>query len=141
MMLPTNTGFAELEHVFVFDAVHSAYNVMRDHGLKFAGKPLEHAHFNNGHESGLLQSPDVAGDRGEVVIETGKTMVGSEFSSKMVSSQVASYQGDLVRAAFVLQHGRSPLRLYRHKLTASPVIGGATRISPVPNIYSHCAGH
>jgi hypothetical protein len=85
-----NPSLAELEHVSVFKRVHAVTHVMRDLRLKLADKPLEHAHFGNGHESRLLQSSAVPGDRREAVIETGKAPVRPELALKVVSSHFAS---------------------------------------------------
>lgn len=88
-MLPTNARLAKPEHVFFFNSMHTVCNIEADLRLQFTDKTLEHAHLDYGHESRLFQTPAVAGDRGEVVIDTGKTVIRPELSSMMVSSQFA----------------------------------------------------
>jgi len=88
----------------LFHGMHALGNVVREHALQFADKASEYLHFGNGHEFCFLQCADMAGDRGEVFIELGRAVVRLQlmpemFSLKMLSSQVASYVGDLVRAA------------------------------------------
>jgi hypothetical protein len=108
MTLPINTKTPVAETITVFHGVHPIGYVMGNHALQFADKASEDLHFGNGHELGLLKRADMPRDRGEVLIDAGKTTVNREFSSKMLSSQVASLTGDLVRAASLFKQWRGP---------------------------------
>ena len=133
-MFPSNTSLTKVEAVAVFNSVHVVANIVRDLCLQLADESLEDPHFGNGQESGLLQSPAVARDGREAVVKVVQTLVGLQLSSKMMSSQITppcvSWLG------VHLRHEREciPLRLYTEKSDALPVIGGATRNSPVPAI-------
>ena len=65
-------------------------------------------------------------------VQVVKGLVQDKLGFRLKLSQFAPPVCDLVRGAFALQRGRVPLRLYTHNLTASMVITGATRNSPVP---------
>jgi len=136
MMFPSNASLTVAEAVPIFHGVHAVYNVMGNHGLQFQHESPEDVHFMRWHESGLLQSPNMAGDRRKVVIHGGQTVINPELSSNMVPSHCSSNTGMVVRAAFVRKHGRSPLSLYQRISGALRVIGGATKNRPVPKSAS-----
>ena len=89
MMLPLNTGFAEVKPVFLLDSIHSVNNGMTDLRLQFPDKPIEYAHLDNGHEAQVLQKPALAGDDIKGLVERVKTSVSPSLPFKMVSSQFA----------------------------------------------------
>lgn len=94
MMFPTNTGFAESEHVPFLDAIHLVENGMVDLGLQLTCKTAKDFHLDDGHESQVLQSFDVMADRSEVMVKTGKAVIRPAFSSKMLPSQVCLPRGE-----------------------------------------------
>ncbi len=111
MMLPSNTSFTELEAVSIFKGVHGVTHVMRDVGLQFADESLKNPHLCTGYESGMFQGLHIPRDGREVMVEIGKALVRSELAFKMVSSQVASNTGDLVRATSAFTRWRGPFVL------------------------------
>jgi hypothetical protein len=91
MMFPSDTSLTELEAITVFKAVHAFSNVMQDERLQLTDKPLEDSHFENRHEPGIFELPNMPRDGREVMIEAGKALVCPELAFKMVSSQVSSH--------------------------------------------------
>ena len=87
-MFPVDTGFAEVEHIFIFHATHLVNDRMTDLRLQFADKSVECAHLDNGHEAQVFQHPALAGNDVESVIERVKTSVRASLPFKMVSSHV-----------------------------------------------------
>jgi len=94
VVFPSNASLSVTKHVFVFNSVHFVHNVMGNHGLQFTNKAIKDLHFDNGHESGLLQSPAVTGNCSEMVIDAGQAVIRPEFSSKMFPSQVCLLTGE-----------------------------------------------
>ena len=88
VVVTRNTGLAEVEAVTIFNSVHVVTDVMADLRLQFADQPLEHAHFDNRHESGIFQGLDVPRDGREMMVKAGKAPVCPELAFKMMSSQV-----------------------------------------------------
>ena len=88
-MFPIAASFAEAEHVVFFHAVHLIHDRMTDLRLQFADKIMEHAHFDNRHESCPFQNPALAGSRIEGLVENVKASVRPCLAFKMVSSQFA----------------------------------------------------
>jgi hypothetical protein len=88
-MFPINPGSPVSKTIVIFYGVHLVANVMGNHGLQFADKTAEDVHFLGWQEPCLLQSVNMARDRGKVVVNTGQAVIRPEFSSKMVSSQFA----------------------------------------------------
>jgi hypothetical protein len=117
-MFPSNPHLAEFERVLILNSVHVVTHVMRDEGLQLSDKPLEHAHFLDGHESRSFQKPAVAGDRAEMVIETRKAVVSPEFSSKMLPSQVCLLTGEF---------GQGLRRVHARRLPAEVIAGTQAR--------------
>ena len=89
-MFPSNARLAKFEAVAVFNGVHVFANIMRDERLQFSDKPIEDAHFENGHEPGIFEFPNMARDGGEVMIEAGKALIRPELSFMMVPSHLCS---------------------------------------------------
>jgi hypothetical protein len=89
VMFPPNTGFAEMEHVFIFHAMHPVNNGMADLRLQFADKAIKGTHLENGHETQSLQNPALAGNDVERVVKDVKTSIRPAFAVKMMYSQFA----------------------------------------------------
>lgn len=111
VMLPIDACASKPERIVVFNLVHLVHNVMGNERLQLAHKTTKNAHFDNGHESGLLQSPDMAGDRGEVVIDGGQAVIRPEFSSNMVLSQVCLQTGEFGQGLRRVDARRLPVHL------------------------------
>lgn len=114
VMLPLNPNLPELKHVLIFEVMHFVSNVMRNHALQFAGETLKHTHLATGKERRLLKVKDVARDRLKVLVDAGESLISFQFAFQMVSSQVASNTGDLVRGALLLQQRRVSLPSVQH---------------------------
>ena len=111
VMFPSNASLPKPEHIFILNRMHFVHNVMTDLRLQFSDEPLKHAHFDNGHESGLLQSPAVASDGREVMIDGRKVVVRPEFSSKMVPSQVCLQTGEVGQGSIRVNSRALPAHL------------------------------
>ena len=90
VMLPSNTGFAEVEPIPFFHSVHLVNNSMTDLRLQFADKAVKGSHLENRHEAQVFQHPALAGNDVESVIESVETSVRARLPFKMVSSHFAS---------------------------------------------------
>lgn len=106
VVLPSNPHLPEFEHVVIFNLMHRVYNIVRDHALQFADETLKDRHLFAGEKSRVRYVKDVARDRVKVLVDAGESLISFQFAGKMVSSQVASNTGDLVRDALLLQQRR-----------------------------------
>lgn len=89
MMLPSNTGFAEVEPVFLFHSIHAVNNRVADLRLQFADKAVKGTHLDNRDKTESFQKPALAGDGIERLIENGKATVSPALPFKMMDSQFA----------------------------------------------------
>jgi hypothetical protein len=94
VMFPINASSAIAEHIRVFDAVHSIYNVMGNLRLQFQHKTTEHIDLLDWQESRLLQDSDMIGNRSKGPIDTVERLIRAQFAFKMVSSQVCLHEGE-----------------------------------------------
>ena len=113
MVISFNSDFAMLKHVLAFDEVKTLCNIVRDLRLQFAGESLQSVHLGAGKQPCVFKLLNMVSYCVKVLINTGKRLINVELPLRMVSSQVASMKGDLVRAAFGLLHRMRPVSLAR----------------------------
>lgn len=108
-MLPFNTGFAEVEPVFLFHSIHAFNNRVAYLRLQFADKAIKGTHLDNRDKAESLQKPALAGDGVERLIQYGKATVRPALAFKMMDSQFAPPCASWLGVRQCLRHWRIPL--------------------------------
>jgi hypothetical protein len=94
MMVTFGASRAIPVSILFFQIVQFASNEIIDLGLQLSGEIGIGSHLDNGDEAIAFDKPAVAGDGRECAIEPAKALVGSDFTARMVSSQVCLLTGE-----------------------------------------------